>query len=533
MVDSAPAAQENAAPEFDPQALLIEQQNEHIQNMRDSGDEAAARSAEIIRDIEDKTIYQDVDTGARVTILDGDSQSIMPYLEASHQQMLESLGGVDNAIDSISEQMQARVASGEMTQAAMDRQIEILREAGDDSLKFAQLRFQNNDFFAEQARISGSDPAAVNDVILITNKPVIMVTADMDDPSKPTEAVPDSAGLTLENLNMDSLIKIADGGELTQVGMVFISSEAYGIDTSIVDIIKNNFETLLAKEGSLDAMISRIEENIGELAGDETIPQESKDIIINAVRNSGGDSSVFAASVLNGINELALAGQEQERQHQERQAFNLQNLLGSAGEGAELSSLFSADGPVFQFFVGLIAAFTGQDPQEMMAKIQEGLNKGQSENKNENKASTPKDGTSAKSQTPDSNAKGSDPKADTAPKSEDSSPKTETPTEVVQEDVNQDAASPQEEDKGYVQGVGGRAVTFSVATLAVGEPVADFDTGSIIFGNGSPAPSIFNNLANPNAGQVSMVDPMIDMSATADTVEPPRSENVIGSLNAI
>ncbi len=531
MVDPAPTAQENTNLDSDPkeamanlQAMYIKQQNENIQYMRDNGNESAAKSAEIIRDIEDKAIYQDVDTGAEVTILDGDSKSIMPYLEASHQNMLENSGGVENIIDKMSEQMQAQVADGKMTQAAMDKQIEILREAGNDSAKFADLRFKNNDFFAEQAKIAGSDPTAVNDITLIANKTITMITGDINDPSKSTEVV-SSSDLTPENLNMDTLIKIADGNELTASGAMSMINEAYGVDLNFAGILKDSFDTMLEKEGSLDAMVDRLEKNAGELLGDDDISPEQKNIIIAAVKESNGDSSVFAASMMNAMNDEYSKSQlgtdnslNQEKEHQERQALNLQNLLGGDGENSGIKSLFSADNPIMQMFVGLIAALTGQNPDELMAKMQEKMDKKPADAK----ADDPKNEVAAK-------------KDDTPPKADDSNPKVDD-QKVAQNDTPQESkqeADTPEEDKGYVQGVGGGPVTFDVATLSSGAPIANFDVGSMIFGDGNAAPSVFNGLSNPDVSQISMVDPMVNMSATVDTVDPPKTENVIGSLNAI
>ena len=216
-----------------------------------------------------------------------------------------------------------------------------------------------------------------------------------------------------------------------------------------------------------------------------------------------------------------------------RRALNLQNL--SEGNGSNLGSdgglksLFGPDSQIMQMFVGFIAALTGQDPDVLMANMQEKMDKKSADAK----ADDPKNEVAAKKDDATPKADDSSPKTDAVAKNDDSSPKVDAP-EVAQNDAAQESkqeVDAPEEDKGYVQGVGGGPVTFDVATLSSGAPIANFDVGSMIFGDGNGAPSVFNGLSNPDVSQVSMVNPMIDMSATADTVEPPNNENVIGSMN--
>jgi len=211
-----------------------------------------------------------------------------------------------------------------------------------------------------------------------------------------------------------------------------------------------------------------------------------------------------------------------------RRALNLQNLSegndSNLGSNGGLKDMLGPDSQIMQMFVGFIAALTGQDPDDLMANIQEKMDKklaGAKTDDPKNEDATPKaDDSSPKT---DAVANNDD---DTSPKADDQEVAKNDATQESKQDVN----TP-EEDKGYVQGIGGGAATFDVASLTLGEPIANFDVGSMIFGDGNGAPSVFNGISNPDVSQISMVDPMVDMSATADTVEPPKNENVIGSMN--
>ncbi len=235
-------------------------------------------------------------------------------------------------------------------------------------------------------------------------------------------------------------------------------------------------------------------------SGDVTV--EQRDAAVDAVLDAGSGADAS----------------NQEREHQERQALNFQNLLGNDVQANDIKqALFDPDNSIMQLFVNVIAAFTGADPDEMMAKIQEGFEK---DKPNKDAAS---------------DNKGDDPKVDNPEVAKDEPSKVEAsegdkPSTDIADDAAPEATSP-EEDKGYVQGVGQGPVTFDVEIQPQGGLIADFDVGSMVFNGGGDAPSLFNNLSNPDASQISLVDPKVDISAAMDMVEPPKNENVIGGMN--
>ncbi len=98
-----------------------------------------------------------------VQYIDGDVESVKPFLAETHAKMLEETGGVDALIERTRERYSAKIESGEIPQAILDKEIELFELAGEDSNAYAEARFDSNDFYAEQAASMGIDPEAIND----------------------------------------------------------------------------------------------------------------------------------------------------------------------------------------------------------------------------------------------------------------------------------------------------------------------------------------------------------------------------------
>ncbi len=369
----------------DPQAYYLAQQEADIQRMRDAGHEDSARFLEVMRDNADKAVYQDADTGAQVTILDGDAESIKPYIDMTYSRALEFEGGLEQLIESVRENSQKDVDAGTLTQAAMDKRLEMVTEAGTDSAKYAELRFANNDFFAEQAGLAGQDADSANDVTLVQNVPQItsetsVINDDGTQGEPKTEVIREASNLTSDNVNMDTLIKVADGNQLTAAGSIYVMSDIMaevmgrpmGIDPA--EAFKDKFDELLAEHGSVDALATHLEQNMSELTGGETISPEVQAGILEAVRNSEGDSARFAATVMNDVmpaaapaNPGTVSDPAAEVVENERRATDLQNLLGPGGLNFDLGGNEGLLNIVGMF----IAIFTGQDPETVIAELRQ------------------------------------------------------------------------------------------------------------------------------------------------------------------
>ena len=385
MADPTPTNETSENETVDAQAFYLAQQEADIQRMREAGHEDSARYLEVMRDNADKAVYQDADTGAQVTILDGDSESIKPYIEMTYSRALEFEGGLEQLIESVRENSQKDVDAGTLTQAAMDKRLEMVTEAGTDSAKYAELRFANNDFFAEQAGLAGQDADSANDVTLIQNVPQVTSTTSVinDDGTQgepETEIIREASNLTNDTLNMDTLIKVADGNQLTAAGNLYVMSDIMaemmgrpmGIDP--VEVFKDKFDELLAEHGSVDALATHLEQNMSELTGDQAISPEMQTGILEAVRNSEGDSARFAATVMNDVMPALTptptnpgADPAAEVVENERRATDLQNLLGPGGLNFDLGGNEGLLNIVGMF----IAIFTGQDPETVIAELRQ------------------------------------------------------------------------------------------------------------------------------------------------------------------
>lgn len=369
----------------DPQAYYLAQQEADIQRMRDAGHEDSARFLEVMRDNADKAVYQDADTGAQVTILDGDAESIKPYIDMTYSRALEFEGGLEQLIESVRENSQKDVDAGTLTQAAMDKRLEMVTEAGTDSAKYAELRFANNDFFAEQAGLAGQDADSANDVTLVQNVPQVtsetsVINDDGTQGEPKTEVIREASNLTSDNVNMDTLIKVADGNQLTAAGSIYVMSDIMaevmgrpmGIDPA--EAFKDKFDELLAEHGSVDTLATHLEQNMSELTGGEAISPEVQAGILEAVRNSEGDSARFAATVMNDVmpapapaNPGAVSDPAAEVVENERRATDLQNLLGPGGLNFDLGG-----NEMLLNIVGMfIAMFTGQEPEAVIAELKQ------------------------------------------------------------------------------------------------------------------------------------------------------------------
>ena len=61
-----------------------------------------------------------------VQYIDGDVESVKPFLAETHAKMLEETGSVDALIERTRERYSAKIESGEIPQAILDKEIEII-----------------------------------------------------------------------------------------------------------------------------------------------------------------------------------------------------------------------------------------------------------------------------------------------------------------------------------------------------------------------------------------------------------------------
>ena len=379
-----------------PQAFYLAQQEANIQRARDAGNEDTVQYLEMMRDNENKTVYRDADTGAKVILVDGDSESIKPHLQFSHERALEEAGGLDQLIEQKTTAYQQAVEAGRMPQAVMDKELEILREAGTDSEKFAELRFENNGFFAEQASLAGKDPNTANDLTVIENvSQVVSVTTSLDEDGNETgepktEVIREASNLKADDIDMNTLIKVADGNQLTAAGSMFVVSDMMSsvmgrpMDFDLVELTKTKFEELLEEHGSVEALAVHLEQDMTALPGLEDASPEVRAEVIEAVKTSEGNSARFVATVFNDTNErtpplkpaVSNPGDDPniEATDRERRATDLQALLGdfNFGGNSEFQNIIAA----------FIAIFTGQELDDVLAKMNQ--NNPESEENNNN-----------------------------------------------------------------------------------------------------------------------------------------------------
>ena len=352
--------------------LLNAETDRQIEAARAAGNETQVAELEALKAIDDKDVYFDTQTGGRVTVLDGDSETIKPYLAASHKQQIESAGGVEALIAQRTEMYQAGVDAGRTPQVVADKYIEILKAAGDDPQKYAELRFENNAFFDENRSESGMDGIAdANDIILIR----VSATAVSSD----TTAAP-----TPPEVNLDddrTFVTMAENGQLTSAGQMLLIDDMMSTmgSSNFVDPLKDNFDSLMQEHGSVEAVATHLESNIEDMfGGDENsveMDPEQRNQILQAVRESEGNAAVFAAQILNDISDnLPAQSLDQSSSPQTnpngdtlendaKRATDLQNLtnggLGALGQNEGMLAIMGF----------LVAIFTGRDPQEVIAEM--------------------------------------------------------------------------------------------------------------------------------------------------------------------
>ncbi|MGN7437623.1 MAG: hypothetical protein ACTHOO_03185 [Alcanivorax sp.] len=281
-----------------PQDILLQQQEAQIQTARGAELTDLLIMLELLRDNEDKDMYRDADRNVNVTVMDGDSESIKPFLENSHARALEQHGGVEGLIAHRQEQFDQAVADGRMNQAVADKHIELLTAAGEDSAAYAEARFDSNDFFAEQAEALGIDPSKVNDIT------VTVITHTFEPGVAPTEPVIDLDLRPGSIENEDGLIKIMEGNELTEAGKVILAADGVAAETggpNPIDMIKDKYDSLLEQHGSVEALATHLEGNMSDLMGEAALTDAGNAEVLEAVRNSDGDSANFVATMLNDI----------------------------------------------------------------------------------------------------------------------------------------------------------------------------------------------------------------------------------------
>ncbi|MCK5385020.1 MAG: hypothetical protein KAJ29_05535, partial [Alphaproteobacteria bacterium] len=93
-----------------------------------------------ISDNPDKTVYLDTRDGAKVTVFDGDKETIKPFLANQYEQAIEKAGGVEALI----EQQTTRMEDAGMLPAVIDKETELMQAADGDGQKYADLRFESN-----------------------------------------------------------------------------------------------------------------------------------------------------------------------------------------------------------------------------------------------------------------------------------------------------------------------------------------------------------------------------------------------------
>ena len=268
-------------------------------------DQAAARSMQLVHDNPDKTIFLDTRDGTRVTVFDGDRESIKPILADQYEQAVEKVGGVDALI----ELHRARLQEAGIPQAVIDKEAELMKAADGNGEKFADLRFASNAEFTKLAQETGHPNAEhVNDVTNFTRIETSLVgTEPGEEGSAPEETA--SAPEKPEPYDFDEkyMVKLAEGGELTNVGRVTLVAgvlPGMGMMENIHESARMYFDNGIKEHGSVEAFAKHIEtEGAPEFEQGSNDPKV-RQTLADGVRNSGGDSAVFAASALESINEM-------------------------------------------------------------------------------------------------------------------------------------------------------------------------------------------------------------------------------------
>ena len=569
----------------DPQDLLRQQQEIEIQTARDAGLTDLVHMLELLRDNDDKDLYRDAATGSKVTVLDGDSEAIVPYLENSHARALEHFGGVEGLIADRQSQFDDLIAQGTMNQALADRMIELLEEAGTDSAAYAQARFDNNDFFAEQAVLLGRDPEKANDITVTVTRTVEIGPA-IENAPEPSVIEQDFRPEAVEN--SDTMIKVAEGNELTQAGQLLLVGDAMA-DLGVMDplnMIKQNFDQMIQEHGSAEALAVHLEENMEDLIGDSNLTEEGRAAVIDAVRNSEGDSAKFVATMFNQAEELsagaeasdpsaALLNQQQEATlAQERAEEGAAALRREEAmrEGAPVEPVDPGELSNFSTFMGEIA-FTGEaldadrlielgaDPRRVEILRQFGVIKADS--------GTDSAPTNEEEVTPpDTEVAGADAEvsedvqvaanegetatppvtnieADTIDVSHVTGADTDLNADVTVEEpdviIDADVEEPVEvsavemdADKGYVSNPNGGPVTYEVSGVETGEPIRSDNGDLYAFADGSGLSDGFSSASDPDPTQVAMVDPFQDAMAALEKIGYTNDSNnmAFGTMSA-
>ena len=551
----------------DVQDLLRQQQEIEIQTARDAGLIDLVHMLELLRDNDDKDLYRDAATGSKVTVLDGDSEAIVPYLENSHARALEHFGGVEGLIADRQSQFDDLIAQGTMNQDIADRIIELLEEAGTDSAAYAQARFDSNDFFAEQAVLLGRDPEKANDITVTVVRTVEIGPAIENAPTPaPSVIEQDFRPEAVEN--SDTMIKVAEGNELTQAGQLLLVGDAMA-ELGVMDpvnMIRQNFDQMIQEHGSAEALALHLEENMQDLMGDSSLTEEAKASVIDAVRNSEGNSAKFVATMFNQAEELSEGIEASDPTaallNEQQEALRAQERSEESAAALRRDEALREDGQVepvdpgelanFSSFMGAIS-FTGEaldadklielgvEPRRIEILRQFGVIKADS-----GTDSTPP--TNDDVTPPNSDLEGGAPEQEVQVADNDAETVNLTTATIepdaidvsgtagvevgadatVQEpDVSIDldvdetvevSSVDVEADKGYVTNPNGGPVTYEVSGVETGEPVRSEDGDLYSFADGSSLSDGFFSASDPDTTQIAMVDPFQDAMAALEKI---------------
>ncbi len=324
-----------------------------------------AKNMQLVLDNPDKTIYLDTRDGAKITTLDGDKETIKPFLAHQHEQAVAKAGGVDALI----EQRTTEMKEADMPQAVMDKESEIMRAAEGDGQKYADLRFENNAFFAEQAKAAGEDPAAANDIVAshTVTKTELTTGKMVDGKMVMDEKVPEEPSTQLA-YDPKAMVPLFENGRLTNIGNVeMVTSQLISNDTKLHEVSNDFFDNGIKEHGTMKAFAEHVKTN--GVSGDGIYSdsnQEQCGRLAGAILQSEGRAELFSAATFKSINENK--PEQDLAQKNVQDTKNTQDTLLASAEKADdggLQNLFSGDMDLGQMLEQFLALFKGMTSGNM------------------------------------------------------------------------------------------------------------------------------------------------------------------------
>jgi hypothetical protein len=319
----------------------------------------AAKGMQLAHDNPDKAIYLDTRNGSEITVLDGDKETIKPYLANRYEQSLAKTGGVEALI----EQRTIGMKNSGVPQAVMDKEVELMRAAEGDGQKYANLRFENNSFFAEQEKAAGKDPAAANDIRITT---ITTIEENKIVNGKVVEGKPEEPSPKLQ-YDKKAMVLLHENGKITPIGasaMLMDRSSGYN---GMHEITNEFFNKGLEKHGSVEAFAEYIKKNdLSDTALGTDPSPEVRQRLVESIQQSEGKAEYFSAAMFKSINAARPDNEVPSEQTLEQK--NTKDTLLMSAEKADaggFQGLFNGNMDINQFFEQIMAFFKSMSSGNM------------------------------------------------------------------------------------------------------------------------------------------------------------------------